>query len=46
VIGVHVEGEDIVTRGFTGEISRWRLPASDQVIEACGQHIHCAIVPR
>src|SRR5262249_27420428 len=26
VIRVHVEGEYIVTRGFTGEISRWRLP--------------------
>jgi WD40 repeat protein len=45
VIGVHVEGGDIVTRGFTGEISRWRLPSSDQVIGACARHINCAIVP-
>jgi WD40 repeat protein/serine/threonine protein kinase len=46
VIGVHVEDGDIVTRGFTGEISRWRLPRPDQVIGACARHIPCAIVPR
>jgi len=32
VIGVHLEGVDIVTRGFAGEISRWRLPQSEAVI--------------
>lgn len=26
VAGIHFEGSDIVTRGFTGEIARWRLP--------------------
>lgn len=25
--GIHFEGNDIVTRGFTGEISRWSIPA-------------------
>lgn len=44
VIGVHVEGEDIVTRGFTGEISRWRLSTPEHVIDACGHHPRCAIV--
>ena len=44
VIGLHVEGNDLVTRGFTGEISRWRLPRSEHVIDACGRHPRCAIV--
>jgi hypothetical protein len=44
LIGVHVEGRDIVTRGFGGELSRWTLPRSEQVIEACGDHERCAIV--
>jgi WD40 repeat protein len=35
VIGVHYEGAEIVTRGFAGDISRWELPRSDSVIEAC-----------
>jgi WD40 repeat protein len=45
VLGVHLEGSDVVTRGFTGEISRWRLPQSEAVIDACGRHPPCAIVP-
>ena len=44
LIGIHVEGGDIVTRGFTGELSRWTLPSSEQVIEACGDHERCAIM--
>jgi WD40 repeat protein/serine/threonine protein kinase len=44
VIGLHVEGNDLVTRGFTGEISRWRLPRSEHVIDGCGRHPRCAIV--
>ena len=44
VIGIHVEGVDLVTRGFTGEISRWRLPRPEDVIDACGHHPRCAIV--
>jgi WD40 repeat protein len=35
VIGIHVEGADIVTRGFAGEISRWTLPTPATVIAAC-----------
>jgi len=31
VIGVHLEGEDLVTRAFTGELSRWTLPKWEQV---------------
>ncbi len=45
VIGVHLEGADIVTRGSTGEISRWRLPQSGAVIDACARARPCAIVP-
>jgi hypothetical protein len=30
-----MEGADIVTRGFSGDVSRWRLPRPEQVIEAC-----------
>jgi WD40 repeat protein len=45
VIRIHVEGGDIVTRGFTGEISRWRLPKPEQVLDACARHADCAIVP-
>jgi WD40 repeat protein len=44
LIGVHVEGRDIVTRGFAGEVSRWTLPGSEQVIEACDAQERCAIM--
>jgi WD40 repeat protein len=33
VVGIHFEGDEIVTRGFAGDISRWRLPPPAQVIE-------------
>jgi WD40 repeat protein len=45
VIGIHVEGGDIVTRGFAGEVSRWTLPKPEQVIEMCRDRDRCAIVP-
>jgi WD40 repeat protein/serine/threonine protein kinase len=35
VIGIRIEGDDIVTRGFTGEVSRWTLPKPAAVIAAC-----------
>jgi WD40 repeat protein/serine/threonine protein kinase len=35
VIGVHYEGDELVTRGFAGDISRWTLPQPERVIEAC-----------
>jgi WD40 repeat protein len=44
LVGVHVEGDDIVTRGFSGDVARWRLPAAGQVIEACARNERCAIV--
>jgi WD40 repeat protein/serine/threonine protein kinase len=44
LIGVHVEGDDIVTRGFSGDITRWSLPRPEQVIEACEHEERCAIV--
>jgi len=46
LIGIQVGGDDIVTRGFAGELSRWRLPSSHQVIEACGNRERCVIVPK
>ncbi|HEU4728255.1 MAG TPA: protein kinase [Kofleriaceae bacterium] len=46
IIGIHVEGDDIVTRGFAGELSRWKLPKPGDVIEACGGQYRRAIVPR
>jgi hypothetical protein len=33
VIGVHFEGHDIVTRGFSGDVARWTLPKALDVIE-------------
>jgi WD40 repeat protein len=44
IIGVHVEGGDIVTRGIAGELSRWGLPAPGEVIGACSDRDRCAIV--
>jgi hypothetical protein len=34
VIGIHFEGDDIVTRGFGGDGARWTLPKPEQVIAA------------
>jgi len=33
VVGIHFEGDNIVTRGFAGDVSRWKLPLPAQVIE-------------
>jgi WD40 repeat protein len=44
IIGVHVEGGDVVTRGFSGDISRWSLPQPRSVIDACSHNEHCVIV--
>jgi WD40 repeat protein len=48
VIGVHLTSDgsgDIVTRGFTGEVSRWHLERPQQVIDMCGRKPDCAILP-
>jgi WD40 repeat protein len=37
VVGIHFEADDIVTRGFGGDVARWRLPSPEGLIEACGQ---------
>jgi WD40 repeat protein/serine/threonine protein kinase len=34
VVGIHLEGDDLVTRGFGGDVSRWTLPRSESIIEA------------
>jgi WD40 repeat protein/serine/threonine protein kinase len=46
LIGVHFEGNDIVTRGFGGDFSRWRLPEPERAIEECSARRACAIVQR
>jgi WD40 repeat protein/serine/threonine protein kinase len=46
IVGVRIDGNDIVTRGFSGDVSRWTLPSPEQVIEACGHHERCAIVSK
>jgi WD40 repeat protein len=50
VIGIHFEGDDLVTRGFGGDVSRWRLPTPERVVEACKVATTaspgCAIVAR
>ena len=28
LVAIHVDGDDIVTRGFSGELSRWTLPSA------------------
>lgn len=38
LVEIHVDGRDIVTRGYTGELSRWTLPAAEQVIQAWRDH--------
>jgi WD40 repeat protein len=35
VVGVHYEGNDLVTRGFAGDVSRWTLPPAGKILEAC-----------
>jgi WD40 repeat protein/serine/threonine protein kinase len=35
VVGVHYEGNEVVTRGLAGDIARWALPSPDSVIDAC-----------
>ena len=46
VVGVRFDNDDIVTRGFSGDVSRWRLPKPEQVIEACSAREACVIVSR
>ena len=40
VAGIHFEGGDIVTRGFTGEISRWNVSKLPP-IEAIDRCVRC-----
>jgi WD40 repeat protein len=35
VVGVHYEGNDLVTRGFAGDVSRWTLPPAGKILETC-----------
>jgi WD40 repeat protein len=44
VTGVHVQDGDIITRAFTGEISRWRVPPAEQMIAECKRRPLCTNV--
>jgi WD40 repeat protein len=44
LVGIRIEGDDIVTRGLSGDILRWSLPDPEQVIEECSGHGRCAIL--
>jgi WD40 repeat protein len=46
LVGLRVEGNEVVTRGFSGDISRWALPVPERILEACSRHERCAIVLR
>jgi len=35
VVGVHYEGNELVTRGFAGDVARWGIPSPYEIIEAC-----------
>ena len=41
VLGIHFETENLITRGFAGDIARWTLPTASQMIEACSGTIEC-----
>lgn len=54
VVGVHFQSNDLVTRGFSGDVARWSLPTPAAIIDACGLASEesagddqpCVIVPR
>ncbi len=46
LVGIRVDGNDIVTRGFSGDISRWTLPNPTAVITTCRTHELCAMVTK
>ncbi|HEX8107494.1 MAG TPA: protein kinase [Kofleriaceae bacterium] len=41
VVGLHFEGDDLLTRGFAGDVSRWTIPPAKNVIDRCDA---CGIV--
>jgi WD40 repeat protein len=42
IVGLQIDGEAVITRGFGGEITSWKLPDPNSVIDACRG---CDIVP-
>jgi len=44
VVGIRLDGDDVVTRGYGGDVARWTLPRPERVIGACRAHEPCAIV--
>jgi WD40 repeat protein/serine/threonine protein kinase len=45
LIGIRIEGDDVVTRGLSGDISRWSLPEPEQVFKECSGHGRGALSP-
>jgi WD40 repeat protein len=46
VVGIRVDGDDLVTRGYEGDIARWTLPDPERVIGACYAHEPCAVISK
>ena len=46
LVGLHFEGEDIVTRGSAGDVARWTLPNPERTLWACEHGAACDIVSR
>jgi hypothetical protein len=46
VVGIHYDGDDVITRGFGGDMSRWTLPKSRPLIEACEPGKPCVTLSR
>jgi len=52
LIGVHFEGDEIVTRGFGGDVARWGFPGAPQLMEGCkakvalNEHEACTMIPK
>lgn len=46
VVGIHFEGDDVVTRGFAGDVARWTLSRPEPIIQKCDEREACDIVPK
>ncbi|HEY0194323.1 MAG TPA: PQQ-binding-like beta-propeller repeat protein, partial [Kofleriaceae bacterium] len=42
LVGIQLDGNDIVTRGFSGDLARWHIPSTEHVIATCGAQSSCA----
>ena len=42
LIGIRVTGNEVITRGYSGDMAKWVLPDPDRVIAACKSPDNCA----